>query len=145
MFAALCSASLNRRGFKHIVDVDHSDFTSQALGRAREKLPASIFSQINKAVQDRHRDVTEPRIFAVDGSKVHVHPCFSKFGYKSRTNDKPVSRPAVKPICMLSSMLDSRKRTCYDSIVSSHFDERKSHLLHFDAAKRGDTLIFDRG
>ena len=66
-------------------------------------------------------------------------------GYKSRTNDRPVPRPAIRPLALLSSMRDVQTRTCYDAVVSSHFDERRSALHHMTAARAGDTLIFDRG
>jgi hypothetical protein len=141
IFAALCSASLNRRGFEHILKADNSSFTAQAIGKARDKLPKDVFKDMNRLLQKQ----TQPRIFAIDGSKVHVHPCFVKYGYKPRTNDQPVSRPAVRPICMLSSMLDVHTRTCYDSIVTSHFNERKSAQEHFEVTQPGDMVIFDRG
>jgi hypothetical protein len=144
VFAALCSASLNRRGFEHIINADGSSFTAQALGQARAKLPAGLFLEMNKALQPRQSG--ETRVFAVDGSKVHVHPCFKKEGFKSRTNDKPVPRAAVRPLAMLSAMLDVHTRTCYDAVVSSHFNERTSAVVHMQrAARRGDTMIFDRG
>jgi hypothetical protein len=142
VFAALCSASLNRRGFEHILKADDSSFTAQAVGKARDKLPQDLFRDINRRLQTSDQ---RPRVFAIDGSKVHVHPCFMKHGYKTRTNDKPVSRPAIRPLCMLSSMLDVHTRTCYDSVVSAHFNERASAQQHFEVTRPGDMVIFDRG
>ena len=84
-------------------------------------------------------------MFAIDGSKVHVPPSFIKFGCKSRTNDQPVTRIAKRPLLMLSSMFDVNSRTCYDLIVSTHFNERTSVMHHMKKAKAGDTMIFDRG
>jgi Transposase DDE domain len=143
VFSALCSASLNRRGFKHIIDADNSCFSAQALQKARTKIPANSFRDINRLIQ--RPSVNKPCTYAIDGSKVHVHPCFVKSGYKSRTNDQKVSTAAVRPICMLSSMLNVKTRTCYDSVVSSHFNERTSALHHMHMANPRDTLIFDRG
>ena len=143
IFASLCAASLNKRGLRHIVDADNSDFTPQALGKSRMKLPDNLFHDINRAIQKPYQE--GPRIYAVDGSKVHVHPSFVKQGFKSRTNDKPVSRPAKRPLAMLSSMLDVKTRTCYDALVTEHFNERKSALSHMTQAKAGDTILFDRG
>lgn len=141
IFSALCSGSLNRRGFEHIIEADGSNFTAQALGRARRKVPLNTFADINRSIQG----VRSGRVYAIDGSKVHVHPSFVNFGCKSRTNGKSVSRPAVRPLVMLSSMLDVETRTCYDSIISMHFNERRSACEHFDKCSAGDTLIFDRG
>lgn len=141
IFAALCDSASRKRGLDHILTESRSDFTAQALGRARTKLPEHIFDSINKSLQV----TSEPRVFAIDGSKVHIHPSFVKAGYTSRTNDRPVSRPAVRPLAMLSSMFDVSTRTCYDSVITSHFNERESALRHLDATRPGDTLIFDRG
>jgi hypothetical protein len=143
IFAALCAASLNKRGLQHIVEADNSSFTPQALCKARAKLPEHTFQDMNRAIQRSRQQ--GPRVYAVDGSKVHVHPSYMKEGFKTRTNEKPVSRPAIRPLAMLSSMLDVHTRTCFDAVVSAHFNERKSALQHMDAAKAGDTLIFDRG
>eukprot|EP00953_Heterococcus_sp_UTEX-ZZ885_P008849 5265-Heterococcus_DN1.PRE.1 len=46
---------------------------------------------------------------------------------------------------MLSSMFDVDSNVCYDSICSTHFNERTSAKQHVDASQAGDTLIFDRG
>eukprot|EP00953_Heterococcus_sp_UTEX-ZZ885_P010538 6156-Heterococcus_DN1.PRE.15 len=147
VFAVLCSASLDRRGFKHIVEQDDSYFSAQALHKAREKIPVDCFKDVNRCIQRSylHERPAKPSIFAIDGSKVHVHPSFVKHGYRSRTNSQSVSRPAVRPIAMLSSMLNVHTRTAYDTIVSSHFNERTSALQHMTIANAGDTLIFDRG
>lgn len=143
IFASLCSACTSKKGFEHILESERSEFTPQALGRARAKLPEHLFLEINKYMQRSLKGSN--RIFAIDGSKVHVHPSFKKFEYKTRTNDKPVSRPAIRPIAMLSSMLDVESQTCFDAIITKHFNERVSAMHHLKCAKSGDTLLFDRG
>jgi len=149
IFNDLCSAAATKRGLRHVVHKQDSDYTPEALGQARVKLPQHVFAQINRSLQDvKYRisgEKQSPRIFAIDGSKVHVHPCFMKHGYTTRTNNVPVSRPAIRPLAMLSSMLDVHSRTCYDAQITSHFNERTSALAHMDAARPQDTLIFDRG
>lgn len=146
IFTDLTSAAIAKRGLRHILHDTKSQYTSAALGQARSKLPKDLFAQMNKSLHDSHyRQQNEPRVFAIDGSKVHVHPCFLQQGYVSRTNNQSVSRPAVRPLAMLSSMLDVKTRTCYDSQISAHFNERKSASAHMAVAAPGDTLLFDRG
>jgi len=147
IFNDLCNAAIKKRGLRHNLHKSESEYTPEALGQARHKLPAGIFAQINKSIQDKEYRNTgnASRVFAIDGSKVHVHPIFQKYGYTSRTNNQPVSRPAVRPLAMLSSMLDVHSKCCYDAQITSHFNERKSVLAHMKVAKPGDTLLFDRG
>ncbi|KAG5180630.1 hypothetical protein JKP88DRAFT_279502 [Tribonema minus] len=64
--AAIRNAA-TRRGFEHVLDADGSDFTAQALGRARAKLPKDLFLEMNRSIQTR-RDDNSPRVFAIDGS-----------------------------------------------------------------------------
>lgn len=87
----------------------------------------------------------ESRVFAVDGSKVHIHPSFLKDGYKTRTNDKPVSRPAKRPLVVLSCMVDVRTKACVDFDLTKHFDERSAATTLLRSVTKGDTLVFDRG
>jgi len=89
---------------KHIITRDHSDFTAQSLQVARTKIPIDTFKDINRALQKQSSE--GPCVYAIDGSKVHVHPCYKNEGFTSRTNNKPVERPAVRPLAMLSSMLN---------------------------------------
>ena len=141
IFSQLTYSCFERRGFKHTLHKSGCEFTAQAFSKARQKLPHHVFSEINKSLQSTQT----PRIFAVDGSKIHVHPSFLQQGVTTRTNNKVVSRPAKRPLMMLSSMFDVNTRTCYDSQITSHFNERRSAPEHFKAAKPGDTCIFDRG
>ena len=64
--------------------MDGEQYSSQAVHLARKKLPPGAFKEVNRFLL---RGPHEPRIFAVDGSKVHVHPSFLNSGYKTRTND----------------------------------------------------------
>jgi hypothetical protein len=147
IFNDLTQAVINKRGLRHVLHKSESEYTPEALGQARRKLPDNLFADINRSLQDKEyrRDDNAPRIFAIDGSKVHVHPCYMKQGYTTRTNNQPVTRPAIRPLAMLSSMLDVNTRACYDSQITSHFNERASALQHMQVAKPGDTLLFDRG
>ena len=141
IFSQLSYACIERRGLNHTLLKSGCDFSHQAFSQARRKLPQHVFADINKALQNTR----EPRIFAIDGSKIHVHPTYLQQGCTTRTNKKDVSRPAKRPLIMLSSMLDVNTRTCYDSQVTTYFNERKSALEHFKVTRPGDTVIFDRG
>lgn len=111
--------------------MDDEQYSSQAVHSARKKLPAGAFKEVNQYLL---RGPHEYRVFAVDGSKVHVHPSFLNSGYKTRTSDQPVPRPAKRPLVMLSSMVDTR-----------HFNERKAAVSMLRSVHQGDTLVFDRG
>lgn len=141
IFAQMNYANLERRGLKHTINKSGCDFTHQALCSARKKLPQHLFRTINKSLQTSK----EPQIYAIDGSKMHVHPSFLNQGCKSRTNGKSVARSAKLPLMMLSSMLNVNTRTCFDSQITHHFNERKSAVEHINSARPGDTLLFDRG
>jgi hypothetical protein len=141
IFAQLNYANFERRGLCHTLQKSDCSFTAQAMSLARRKLPPDLFNEINRSLQLSHT----PRTFAVDGSKIHVYPSYLKAGCTSRTNNQTVSRPAVRPLMMLSSLLDVHSKTCYDSQLTRHFNERTSAIEHFHVCKPGDTLIFDRG
>lgn len=143
ILSLLLSSSVSRRGFDHIIKAEESNFTPQAIGRARAKLPPDAFKRINVLLQNGNQSGS--RVYAIDGSKVHVHPSYAKYGCKPRTNDKPVPRPAKRPIMMLSSMLDVNTQTCRDHILTTHFNERISAMEHMKIAKPGDILLLDRG
>jgi hypothetical protein len=144
ILSTLASCSVRNRGIEHILQEQEKGFSQQALSYARAKLPENLFRNMNITLQVKGLR-KEPKIFAIDGSKVHIHPSFVKEGYKPRTNDVPVPRPAKRPIAMLSSMVDVKTKTCYDSIVTKHFNERKAAKILFESTIKGDTVIFDRG
>ncbi|CAB1106715.1 unnamed protein product [Ectocarpus sp. CCAP 1310/34] len=103
----------------------NEQYSSQAIHLARKKLPVGAFKEVNRFL---HQGPHEPRVFAVDGSKVHVHPSFIGAGYKTRTNDKPVPRPAKSPLVMLSSMVDVKTKACVDFELTKHFNEDGSRI-----------------
>jgi hypothetical protein len=144
IFSNICDSSSTKRGFKHILTKQDCIYTAQALGAARKKIPEHSFSDVNKSMHDLNTR-NSSKVYAVDGSKIHVHTSFAKQGCKSQTNDKPVPRIAKRPLIMLSSLLDVDSQTCYHSHITQHFNERKSAMEHFKVLKPGDTVIFDRG
>ncbi|CAM9104000.1 unnamed protein product, partial [Hapterophycus canaliculatus] len=142
LFYTLTKCCIQERGVNHILRMDDEQYSSQAVHLARKKLPQGAFKEVNRFL---HRGPHDPRVFAVDGSKVHVHPSFIDAGYKTRTNDKPVSRPAKRPLVMLSSMVDVKSKACIDFELTKHFNERKAAVSMLRSVRNGDTLVFDRG
>ena len=142
LFYTLIKCCIQERGVGHILRMDDEHYSSQAVHLARKKLPQGAFKEVNRFL---HRGPHEPRVFAVDGSKVHVHPSFIGAGYKTRTNDKPVPRPAKRPLVMLSSMVDVKTRACVDFELTKHFNERKAAVSMLRSVRKYDTLVFDRG
>jgi len=142
LFNTLVNCCTQGRGVNHILRMDNENFSSQAIHSARKKLPKGSFKEVNNILQKGQRG---PRVFAIDGSKVHVHPSFLESGYKTRTNDKPVSRPAKRPLIMLSSMVDVKSNECVDFEITKHFNERTSAKDMLRSVKKKDTLVFDRG
>lgn len=142
LFYTLTKCCIQGRGVAHILRMEDEQYSSQAIHSARKKLPAGAFKEVNRFL---HRGTHEARVFAIDGSKVHVHPSFISAGYKTRTNDKPVPRPAKRPLVMLSSMVDVKTRECIDFELTKHFNERRAAVSMLRSVKKGDTLLFDRG
>lgn len=142
LFYTLTKCCIQERGVSHIIRMEDEHYSSQAIHSARKKLPTGAFKEVNRFL---HRGPHEPRVFAVDGSKVHVHPSFIGAGYKTRTNDKPVPRPAKRPLVMLSSMVDVKTKSCVDFELTKHFNERKAAIAMLRSVQKGDTLVFDRG
>ncbi|CAM9180797.1 unnamed protein product [Ectocarpus sp. 12 AP-2014] len=142
LFYTLTKCCIQGRGVAHVLRSEHENYSSQAIHVARKKLPSGALKEVNRYLQ---RGPHEPRVFAVDGSKVHVHPSFLNAGYKTRTNDQPVSRPAKRPLVMLSSMVDVQSKACVDFKLTKHFNERKAAVSLLRGVRKGDTLVFDRG
>jgi len=142
LFYTLTKCCIQERGVDHILRMNDEQYSSQAVHLARKKLPPGAFKEVNRFL---HRGPHDPRVFAVDGSKVHVHPSFINAGYKTRTNNKPVPRPAKRPLVMLSSMVDVKTKACVDFELTKHFNERKAAVSMLRSVRKGDTLVFDRG
>ncbi|CBN80331.1 EsV-1-155 (Partial), partial [Ectocarpus siliculosus] len=142
LFYTLTKCCIQERGVAHILRMENEQYSSQAIHSARKKLPPGAFKEVNRFLQ---RGPHEPRVFAVDGSKVHVHPSFIGAGYVTRTNNKPVPRPAKRPLVMLSSMVDVKTKACVDFELTKHFNERKAATEMLRCVRKGDTLVFDRG
>jgi len=110
-----------------------------AVQRARSKLKENIFKEINNKIQ------TLEHIYAIDGSKIRVHNSFKKKGYKSRTCDVDVPRPAKRPLAMLSALSGVYTDTIHNYTITKHFNERKCVPELIQNLKKQDIVIMDRG
>lgn len=138
----LHECAIRERGLQHVLHCNNIKVSAAAICKSRQKIPAGSFRRFSKDLQSQQ---TGRSIYAIDGSKVHLPPSFKDFGFKTRTNGKQVSRPAKRPLCMLSSMVNVQTKTCLDFRVTSHFDERRAAIKLLDSAKARDVILFDRG
>lgn len=145
VFDTLYGACTRNRGLVHIIAENQSKFSDVAIHNARVKIPLETFKKVNTSIIQTQKRVNSSRIFAVDGSKVHVHPSFEKYGYKTRTNDVKVTRPAKRPLVMLSALVDVKTKLCHDFVMTKHFNERAAALVLAQQLIPGDTMVFDRG
>ena len=82
-----------------------------------------------------HQRVFESNhIYALDGSKIRLHKSFETYGYKSRTNNKPVPRPAKRPLAMLSALTGIQTDTIVNYTITKSFNERKCYRTEYSIA-----------
>ena len=113
---------------------------------ARHKLPESIFKVINERIVtlygtqigDSYRWHGH-RMFAVDGSKMHLPRQLSSAGYRVP------SATAHYPQGLVSCLYQLQARIPWDFELADHEDERKCALSHLKALKPGDIVVYDRG
>ena len=70
---------------------------------------------------------------------------FKRYGFKSRTNDKPVPRQAKRPLAMLSSLYGVESQTTLNYTITSHFNERRCVPELINVLNKDDIVIMDRG
>lgn len=132
--------AIQDKGLQHVISINRVDVSAAAVCKARQKMPVGEFRKALHMFSSTTR-----RILAIDGSKVHIAPSFASSGFKTRTNDKPVPRPAKRIMCMLSSLVDTSTRCCLDFQVTKHFNERKAATELLRSVRKSDTILFDRG
>jgi len=113
---------------------------------ARSKLDASIFKAINQSVisayEEEGRDAhlwRGHRIFAVDGSKLHLPRQLMVNGYKLPSPN------AHYPQGLVSCLYQIKSKIPYDFDLVSHRHERKCALAHLTKLASGDLVVYDRG
>lgn len=119
--------------------------SASSLCEARQKMPATIFTQMNQQVLAiREKSAPLPlwrghRVFGVDGSKINVPHELLSAGYKAPNKHQ------YYPQGLLSTLYHLGSGLVYDGILSADKDERGCLLAHMERLSPGDVLVLDRG
>ena len=147
--------SKNSQGYKVLLNelweaeefshLQASPISASSICEARQKMPASIFSEINQRIL-AIREESDPlplwhnhRVFAVDGSKINLPRELLEAGYKAPNKDQYYPQGLMSTLYHLGSGL------VYDAILSANKGERICLLAHMDRLLPGDVLVLDRG
>ena len=147
--------SKNRQGYKillnelwetaEIAGLQQQPVSASSVCEARQKIPATIFTQINKQVLAK-RSESDPlplwrghRVFSVDGSKINVPRELLFTGYKAPHSYQ------YYPQGLLSTLYHLGSGLIYDSVLSADKGERGCLLTHMEQLFPGDVLVLDRG
>lgn len=112
---------------------------------ARQKLDEAVFKSANQkilaayAADDSSYLWLGHRLFAVDGSKIHLPRELLACGYSTPANN------AHYPQGLLSCLYQLKSRLPFDFDLASHANERLSALGHLQVLQAGDIVVYDRG
>lgn len=112
---------------------------------ARRKLDETVFKLANQRIlaayaQDASRySWLGHRLFAVDGSKIHLPRPLIAWGYATP------AKTAHYPQGLLSCLYQLKSRLPFDFDLASHANERLSALRHLVVLQTGDVVVYDRG
>ena len=118
---------------------------ASAFCSARAKVDPLIFKTLNTEIihayqtQDKTARWKTHRIFAVDGSKIHLPVQLKKQGYRTP------SEHSYYPQGLLSCLYQLKSNIPTDFSLVAHEDERKVALTHLQSLEQNDIVIFDRG
>lgn len=128
-----------------IANLQQQPVAASSLCEARQKMPATIFTQLNQQVL-AIREKSDPlplwrghRVFGVDGSKINVPHELLSVGYKAPNKHQ------YYPQGLLRTLYHLRSGLVYDGILSADKDERGCLLAHMERLSPGDVLVLDRG
>ena len=141
IFKSLICSALTNIGISSCLEGFQSNVSHSAVIKARRKIDPNLFKTINTHI---HSNIIN-NVYAIDGSKIRIHSGFKKYGFKSRTNDKPVDRAAKRPLAMLSSLYGVESQTTFNYTITKHFNERKCVPKLISVLKKGNIVIMDRG
>ena len=142
IFYYLLDSAITNKGLYTFTKINNH-FSHVSLIKARKKLPIDIFYNLNFKINQTNP--IKNHIYAIDGSKIRVHTGFTKYGYKTRTNDKDVKRKAKRPLAMLSSLHGINSDTTINYCITKHFNERKTIEFLIKDLPKGSIVIMDRG
>ena len=147
--------SKNNQGYKillnelwektEVLSLQPQPISASSLCEARQKLPETIFTQINQEVL-AIREESDPlplwfghRVFGVDGSKINLPRELLSAGYKAPNKHQHYPQGLMSTLYHLGSGL------IYDGILSPDKGERICLLAHMERLSPGDVLVLDRG
>lgn len=147
--------SKNTQGYKILLNelweteefsgLQQQPVSASSLCEARQKMPESIFIQINQQLLAM-REESDPlplwrghRVFGVDGSKINVPHEMLTAGYKAP------NRHQYYPQGLMSTLYHLGSGLIYDGILSPDKGERTCLLAHMERLSSGDVLVLDRG
>lgn len=117
---------------------------ASAICRARQKLPSSVFKTLNTRILNTYPRVAEAawkghRLFAVDGTKLHLPPPLIDWGYALPSQASHYPQGLVSCLYHLPSHLP------YDFDLSPNANERLMALAHLAVLEPNDVVVYDRG
>mmetsp|Transcript_29509 Transcript_29509/g.96376 ORF Transcript_29509/g.96376 Transcript_29509/m.96376 type:complete len:429 (+) Transcript_29509:1105-2391(+) len=115
--------------------------TGAAVSAALSRLPADTFRRVFHAVQTVIPPAYNPRVFAIDGSKIHVPQCLRREGFVTNWHNQRCQRP----LGLLSCLVDVETRRVLDYRWTPQLDERQHAKQLMASLPRGSVLIADRG
>ncbi len=121
-------------------------FSASSVCEARQKFPASIINQISSNLVNEFLQLNDKkyrwkgkRVFAIDGSEIHLPHELLKNGYhKFYEND-------FEPHGYLSCLFHVGTGVILDVGLNKNYDERASAKKHFNMLSKDDIILFDRG
>ena len=122
-----------------------SPVSASSVCDARQKMSASIFTELNQSVishQEKVEDLPRwygHRIFGVDGSKINLPRKLLDENYKAP------NREQYYPQGLFSTLYHLGSGLIYDGIISADRCERTCLLTHMEHLKSNDVLVLDRG
>jgi hypothetical protein len=112
---------------------------------ARQKLDETVFKCANQKILAAYAPDAAGylwlghRLFAVDGSKIHLPRELLACGYSTPANN------AHYPQGLLSCLYQLKSQLPFDFDLASHANERLSALGHLEVLQAGDIVVYDRG
>lgn len=117
---------------------------ASAICRARQKLPSSVFKTLNTRILHTYEGVAASpwkghRVFAVDGTKLHLPPPLIDWGYPLPSQTSHYPQGLVSCLYHLPSGIP------YDFDLSPKANERQMALAHLAVLQPNDVVVYDRG
>jgi hypothetical protein len=146
--------SKNHQGYKSLLNelwenpemiaCQDSPVSASSLCEAKQKLPETIFIELNNAILSYQKVTTSQQtwcghnIFAVDGSKINLPHELLLEGYRAPNKGQYYPQGLMSTVYHLGSGL------IHDCVLSKR-SERHCVISHMDTLSKNDVLVLDRG